>query len=296
MELRHLRYLLAVAEEGSFGAAARRLHLSQPPLSRQIRDLESEVGVQLLERGRHGARLTAAGATFVERTKRLFLDLELAKVEARAVAEGKQGRVRLGYSQAGAHVMARAIGALRDDGCAAIVEPEEMTAREQVEALLAQRIDMAVGYRLPPLCRDDVRSCRLLKAPLRVVFPRRLRRKVMRRPSCLNELPLFFLPQAVAPTLHAEVLTALGQLDIRPSEIREVRAVRTGLLLISAGEGFGVIPDSISVRGIEGIDVLQKTPLPIGLETWAFWRSLGPAAGRLLDQLRSCGRELYASS
>jgi len=100
MELRHLRYFVAVGEEQHFGRAAARLHVAQPPLSRQIQDLEREIGFPLLDRLPRGVRLSAAGSLFLNDARRILQDVEDAKRRAERVALGKAGTLRIGIATA----------------------------------------------------------------------------------------------------------------------------------------------------------------------------------------------------
>jgi DNA-binding transcriptional LysR family regulator len=98
MELRHLRYFIAVAEELNFGRAARRLHVSQPPLSRQIRDLEEDLHVKLLERDRQGVRLTRVGRALLSRARRIVSDAEALRTQARKLEEERCEELQIGYA------------------------------------------------------------------------------------------------------------------------------------------------------------------------------------------------------
>src|SRR5262245_66420138 len=98
VELRHLRYFVAVGEEEHFGRAAERLHVVQPALTRQVRQLEEEMGCALFERLKRGVRLTEAGKLFLEETRRLLADLGRSVDQARLVAQGTVGRLRVGFS------------------------------------------------------------------------------------------------------------------------------------------------------------------------------------------------------
>jgi len=102
MELRHLRYFLAVAEEGNFTRAAARLGIGQPPLSQQIRDLETEIGAMLFHRVPHGAELTAAGAAFLPEAKASLAAAEKARLAAQSANRGETGRLSLGFTASSA--------------------------------------------------------------------------------------------------------------------------------------------------------------------------------------------------
>ena len=98
MEFRHLRYFIAVAEERSFSRAAQKLHVSQPPLSRQIRDLEAELGVKLLDRNRQGVRLTTFGNAILARSRTLIQDAESFRAEAKILDEEIREELQIGYA------------------------------------------------------------------------------------------------------------------------------------------------------------------------------------------------------
>src|ERR1700740_546448 len=100
MELRHLRYFVGVGEEQHFGRAAERLHIAQPALSRQIQDLEKELGFPLFERLPRGVKLNAAGKLFLEDARRILREVEDAKIRAGQVAKGKAGTLRIGIGTA----------------------------------------------------------------------------------------------------------------------------------------------------------------------------------------------------
>lgn len=283
MELRHLRSFLAVVRSGSFTVAAKQLGISQPPLSRQMLDLERELGFTLLVRGRNGARPTEAGAVFCDAVESLLVDLTDAAEQARSVASGKAGRIRIGYSHAAMTVLDSAIRALRAEGSAAWIDLHEMTAFEQVGALRANRIDLALGYKLPPLDAGGFRSQRLVHAPLRLVIPRAALKRAQATPSTLSELPLIFMPQATAPELHARLVARLRRLNINPVTVREARSVRSVLVLVSAGDGFGTIPDTIDISGFPGLARLDTPALDIDLDTWAFWSERSTLVERLIS-------------
>ncbi len=97
MELRQIRYFIAVAEENSFSEASRRLFVSQPPISRQVRRLEEELGVRLFERNQKGVELTAAGAAFLEEARQILTHTRLAAERSQAAGQGQIGKLEIGY-------------------------------------------------------------------------------------------------------------------------------------------------------------------------------------------------------
>ena len=116
MEFRHLRYFIAVAEECSFSRAAEKLHVSQPPLSRQIRDLEAELGVKLLERNRQGVRLTRLGTVVLARARALVRDADAFKTEAKLLDREIHEELRIGYAPSPtAVIIAKVLYAARPD-------------------------------------------------------------------------------------------------------------------------------------------------------------------------------------
>jgi len=144
MELRHLRYFVAVAQESSFTRAAQRLHISQPPLSQQIGDLESELGTRLLLRTSRRVELTAAGEAFLGHAKAILERMDQALSHARAVGSGSAGRLDIGLS--GSLLlgpMPQLIAAYRRSHSAVAVILHELTPAAQLAGLLDHKIDLS---------------------------------------------------------------------------------------------------------------------------------------------------------
>jgi DNA-binding transcriptional LysR family regulator len=150
MELRHLRYFVAVAEELHFGRAAARLHVAQPPLSRQIRDLEEELGATLFDRTRRAVALTVAGTAFLEDVRRVFESVERATAAARRAHRGESGILRIGYVGAVAYSgLPEIVRAHRACFPGVEIRMQEMSPARQVEALRrAARRRLREGARL----------------------------------------------------------------------------------------------------------------------------------------------------
>ena len=144
MEFRHLRYFIAVAELGNISKAAQQLHIAQPPLSRQIRQLEEEIGVELLLRNKRGVELTNAGVVFLSRARRLIADADLASAEARNARNGVCGVVRIGIASGLGGVASRVMEVHRRRFPAVEIQCKDVFSTLQNEALRKRDVD--VGF------------------------------------------------------------------------------------------------------------------------------------------------------
>jgi LysR family transcriptional regulator, benzoate and cis,cis-muconate-responsive activator of ben and cat genes len=151
MELRHLRYLIAVAEERSFSRAAEKLHVSQPPPSRQLRDLETELGVKLLDRNRQRVRLTRAGSAILARSRALIRDAESFKAEAKILDKDKHEELRIGYAPSPTAVIVSKVLAryheLAPGGCLTL---RDLTHTEMLLGLKTKKLHAALTLRPRP--------------------------------------------------------------------------------------------------------------------------------------------------
>lgn len=165
MELRHLRYFVTVAEELHFGRAAERLHLSQPPLSMQIKALESEIGTQLLERSRRKVELTPAGAVFLREAREILGRVEQATAAAQRAGRGEIGELSVGFvTIADYNVLPLVLSEFRARHPGVRLNLREATTDAQVRDLAGQRID--VGFVLSPVQDDRLATRPLLREPL----------------------------------------------------------------------------------------------------------------------------------
>src|SRR4029453_2884439 len=170
MELRHLRYFVAVAQELHFGRAAARLQVAQPALSRQIRDLEEEMALRLFERNRRRVALTAAGAAFLDEARSLLGHVERAVHTARRAARGEHGTLRIGYVPAVVYTgLPEIVRAFRKRLPGVAVQFKEMSPPLQLEALLGERVD--VGFVRGPVHEPALAAMTVLEEPLVAVLP-----------------------------------------------------------------------------------------------------------------------------
>ena len=169
VELRHLRYFLAVAEEKHFGRAAERLYMAQPPLSSQIKQLEAELGTVLLERTTRKVELTEAGALLLERTRQILADVEAAKTDVAEIGRGAAGVLRLGFSGTATYRLMPEIVRVARERLPLVrlqISGEMLTPRME-EALLENRLDAAIlrpPVRSAELELDELRASRLVVA------------------------------------------------------------------------------------------------------------------------------------
>jgi DNA-binding transcriptional LysR family regulator len=288
MELRHLRYFLAVAEERHFGRAAERLHMAQPPLSRQIRQLEDELGIRLLDRTTRRVELTAAGAAYLKRVRAVLAEVEDAGEEARRVAAGLKGRLVVGCVGSATYSLLPALARqLREE----LPEVDltfrgEMLVPGQVTALLAREIDLALLR--PPvdesaLRLETLRSDRLIVA-LPVAHPLADRRRL--RVADLRGQD-FIVHASRESVMHGAVRTLCHQAGFEPRIRHEVAETSTLVTFVAAGLGVAVVPQPVSELGVAGTTYLPLAAREARIDLVAAVRADddAPALGRALDVL-----------
>ena len=253
MELRHLRYFVAVAEELHFGRASARVHVAQPAVSRQIRALEEEIGLSLFERNRRRVVLTAAGAAFLEEVRSLLQHVERAVITAHRAARGELGSLRIGYVPAMVHTsLPEIVRAFRKRFSRVDVRLQEMNPAMQVEALLAERID--VGFVRGPIDEPTLALKTVFKEPLVAVLPsgHRLRAHKILGLAMLAKEPFVFQARARGPATHDQILAICRKAGFSPQIVQE--GSNTELLsLVASGAGVAIIPTSLRAIRRAGI-------------------------------------------
>ena len=255
MELRSLRYVLAVVEEGSFRRAARRLVMTQPPLSREVRRLERELGVELFDRTSRPVALTLAGEAFVVEARTVLARLDHAVEVARRAAD-RPGRLRVGFQGAVADgILPATVRRFREahPGVALVLE-EHDSGLAQLADLREHRIDLALVRERTD--EPGLGSVTVLHEPIVALLPADHRLAGSRSPLGLEELagePIVFPARASAPASFDNAIKVLARLGGGPPVVQEVLGVQAILGLVAAGMGISLLPVSVTTLRREGV-------------------------------------------
>lgn len=246
MELRHLRYVVAVAEELHFGRAAERVRVAQPSLSRQVRQLEHDLGVELFDRTSRRVELTPAGIAFVHAARRTLHAADESRTAARQAADGVTGTASLGFvASAAVDILPRLVADHRLARPLVRLSLHEMTTEEQIAALLDGDIDVGIGRDLEP--RSGLSVSALHREPLLAALPHdhRLwhRRRVTMRE--LADSPFVTLPRDRVPRAWDRTWTLCRAAGFSPSFSQEANQFVTLLALVAAGLGIAIVPSSV---------------------------------------------------
>ena len=247
MELRQLRYFIAVAEERSFSRAGERLHISQPPLSTQIMALERELGTRLFDRTNRGVSLTAAGSVFYEEMRAVLVRLEHGKTRARQAGQGHAGTLSIGFvSIADYGILPPALKEFRTRFPTVEVHLHELTTDLQIREMRAGRLDL--GIALGPLQEPDLVFEPLLQEELVLATPTGHR---VTKPKGAVDLPAFckenFIvpPRDVAPGLYDLIISRCFSSGFVPRITQHARQMQTVISLVAAGMGVALVPSSV---------------------------------------------------
>lgn len=256
MELRHIRYFLAVAEEGNFTRAAARLGIGQPPLSQQIRDLETEIGALLFHRVPHGAELTAAGMAFLSGAKAALAAAEKARLAAQSANRGETGRLSLGFTASSAFnpivsTTIRRFQARWPDVQLSLTEMNTLGLMEQLE-----RGELDATFMRPGL--DDpggIRLKRLPDEPMVVALPAShpLAKQKTLPLALLAKEPFILFPRLVGLSLYDDVVRACHEAGFELKVAQEAPQISSVVNLVAADLGVSIVPASISQIKLAGV-------------------------------------------
>jgi DNA-binding transcriptional LysR family regulator len=253
MEFRHLRCFVALAEELHFGRAARRLSMTQPPLSLNIRQLEEDVGARLFDRDSKGVRLTAAGLAFRPQAQALLARAEAARTLAREVGAGAAGSLRVGF-----------VGSMLFRGMPDLLQRfqtaherlelvlHELNSQEQIDALVNEEIDLGFIHtdRVPAPLRTRHVDVDRFVACLPEAHPAAARRTV--RLSQLADDPFVLFARSASPDYYARIIDMCHEAGFYPRVRHEVRHWLSVVAVVAQGMGVSVVPAPLQQSGIRG--------------------------------------------
>ncbi|WP_445244103.1 LysR family transcriptional regulator [Microcoleus sp. OTE_8_concoct_300] len=279
MELRHLRYFIAVAEELNFTRAAEKLHIAQPPLSQQIQHLEAELGFQLFRRTKRTVHLTAAGQVFFEEAGKILQQVDRAIQLGRQTSRGELGQLTIGFVSSSAHNVVPAILQAFRTRCPAVkLELQELTTNEQLQRLRFGQID--IGFVRPPVEEDGINSEIIFREPLIVALPE-THPLASRAHLGLRELstePFILFPRSLAPGLYDPIVSLCQQAGFSPIAAQEAIQMQTIVSLVAAEMGVAIVPASMQNFQRSGV-VYKALPESTCIVTIALiWRSDPTAA------------------
>ena len=266
MELRHIRYFLAVAEEQHFTRAAAKVGIGQPPLSQQIKDLEAEVGAALFHRLAHGAELTEAGKAFLAGVKEMPLIAERATMAARRAARGETGSLRVGFTASAAFnvVVSSAIRVFRRAYPEIYLTLEEANTTRLVTGLREGTLD-AVFLRPGTPGSEELQLRRLSEEPMVVAVPERHPAAAHEEIdlAILKDDPFLLFPREFGPTLYDAIIEACRNAGFEPAIGQVAPQIGSIINLVAAELGVSIVPASmmqVRVTGVAYRPIIGQAP------------------------------------
>ena len=298
MELRQVRYFVAVADTLSFRQASNILHVSQPSLSVQIKQLEDELGVFLFRRSKRHVEITRAGEAFLSAAREILLKVKQASAAAVHAESGEAGTIRLGFiPTASFHILPRLLDKIRTALPLVNVELKEAPEALQVPGIQSGAFDISIGHLGDSY--DQIESMLLVREPIVVALPKG-HKAARKRAVALKgfEGELFMIPSKdLFPSLHQLIATAFVQNHVPLNKYQMVEHFQTAVALTMARAGFAFLPYWAKSLVPEGV-VLRPPSFSIRpLETYALWSrgNVDPLIQRVLILFKEIRRDLKAS-
>jgi len=270
MELRHLRYFVAVAEELNFRRAAHRVHVTQPSLSAQIRQLEQEIGVRLLDRDTHRVALTPAGARFLDDSKRVLREAEESVRTAQRVARGETGELSIGFVASLGHgLLPRVLRTYRQRFPDVNLRLSEMDTNRQIEAINNRRLDLGfIGFGMAEET-SDLQLAIVAEEPLYAILPQGHPLLGEGEPPAslpllaLAKEPFLLASRQGAPLFNPWLMILCHQAGFQPQIVQEADQPVTVLNYVAAGVGVTILPAQFSRLATVGVVFVRlEAPVP----------------------------------
>jgi DNA-binding transcriptional LysR family regulator len=299
MEMRKLLHFVGVAEELHFGRAARRLAITQPPLSMSIRGLEEELGVQLFERTRRSVRLTHAGTIFLEAARDILERAARAVDLTQAAHRGDVGRLTVGFLAATAYTLLPL--ALRDFAARSprvVLDLKELTMPQQFEAL--RRGDIDVGMVRPPIPDKDLASKVIFEEPMVLALPAgHALAKLARIPAKrLADQPFVMFPRLPGLVFHDLIMGYCERAGFTPRVVQQAMQTHAVMGLVSGGLGVALVPDSVRIIRMRGVVIRplsEKAPIVRTALAWQRGND-SPVISAFVETARAAARRFESGS
>lgn len=304
IELRLWRQFVAVAEELHFGHAARRLHMTQPPLTQAIAHLEVLLGVRLFDRTKRSVLLTPAGAALLPEARDLLTRAQALPGHARAAAAGELGRLRLGFvSTVGFAQLPQWVRAFRERCPGVALDLLEATGDVQLQALQRGEIDAGFMLHSPGFAPAGLQRSLIAREPLVLALPdhHRLAGSAALPLAEVLDEPLVIFPRRIVPSLYDAIFALYHAAGRSPQVAQEAIQMQTIVNLVSAGLGLAWVPQS--VRQFQRPGVVYRSARPPGgrsvpvCDTSLVWRSdaVSPALAHFIDFAQAQGAQALAT-
>ena len=293
MELRHLRYFVAIGEEQHYGRAARRLRVAQPALSRQIQDLEEELGFKLFERLPRGVKLSPAGKLFLEDARRILQDVSEATARADRVARGHSGTLRVGFAEnASWHgVVPDSFRRFREQQPDAELQLQPAASSAQLEAIRFVRLDAGFVHFMPK-ADPELDQLPVAVTHVELAAPKKhpLTRLKKLRLLDLTDAPFIWFPRRESPALYDDLMHRCYRGGLKsPQIVQEGPNEATILSLVSTGLGVGWVLGTARWRCPKSVVLLPVTDLKLPLPLALAWRkdNTSPLLAKFVADVRS---------
>lgn len=293
MELRHLRYFVAVAQHGGISQAARALHIAQPALTKQIRDLEEELGIALVERQARGIDLTLGGRQFLVDAIRILDEAAAAKERALRVSNGQIGSLSIAMTVQHAllPIFSQIMRAFRANQPGVSISLRHMLSGPQIEGIRSGELDAGFLF-FRPADDESLASTTVHQEPLVLAVPRnsRLASEPPKSLRELNGVDFVWFPRSVSPDYHDRLIHCFRKAGFTPRVTQEGMDNNLVLSLVAAGLGCTILPGAARLNAPDSVLFLQVADLDIQLPLELVWRSANssPALQRFVEVARSC--------
>jgi DNA-binding transcriptional LysR family regulator len=293
MELRHLRYFVAVGEEEHFGRAALRLRVAQPALSRQIQDLEREIGFELFDRLSRGVKISAAGKLFLEEARRILHQVHEATERAQRVARGQSGTLRVGFTEntSWRGVVPDSFRLFRDRYPDAELQLNPLPSLHQLEAVRSGRLDAGFMLNAPKPCRElDQLPVALHSLALAAPAAHPLAKIKNLRLRDMTDARFIWFPRRESAAFYDRLMYECFRGGLKsPRIVQEALNEATILTLVSQGMGVGFVIEPARWRCPDGVAILKVADLKLSLPLALVWRKddLSPLLAKFVTDVGS---------